>query len=91
MSIQDLEEHGILLPRKAWGKMALSTSVNKAALSVAFFLGALSCVLMILGEGGLLTWLGALLFIIFLLVFTLISNQGIDRQSRQCEELLQKQ
>lgn len=87
MSFEELKEHEIFLPESEWGQLDLATSVNLPALIAFFALGAASCVLMIAGGGRLLTWVGAGLFIAFMYGFALVSNAGIERQSRRIEAL----
>lgn len=87
MSYEELKEHNIFLPEDEWGGLDLHTAVNLPALVVTFILGAASCVLMVIGGGRPLTWIGAVLFIVFMLCFAIVSNRGIERQNGRVEEL----
>lgn len=87
MSFEDLKQHDIFLPESEWGKLDLSTSVNLPAIIAIFLTGAAGCVLMVVGDGSLLTWIGAALFILFMIGFALVSNAGIERQDRRIKEL----
>lgn len=90
MSYADLKEHDIFLPEEEWGDLDLETSVSVPALVASFVLGAVSCVMMAVGGGGLWTWIGAVLFIGFMFAFALVSNAGIERQHRRIEALHQR-
>lgn len=90
MSYEDLEAHDIFLPEEHWDELDLSSSVNETALIFTFVLGIGSCVLMVLGGGKMLTWIGAGLFVVFMLLFTFVSNAGIDRQNQIVEEVMRE-
>ncbi len=89
MAYEDLEAHDVFLPEELWGKSDLASSVNRAALLAIGLIGILACVLMVLGRGLLLTWLGAGLFILFVVMFALLSNSGIERQNDRLSRLMQ--
>lgn len=40
------------------------------------------------GKGELWTWIGALLFVIFMILFTFISNDGINRQIKILQDIV---
>lgn len=90
MSSDDLKAQGLLLPEELWGKLDLHTSVRKLPLLLTFGLAGVAVVLMIGGGGEILTWVGALLFIAFLVLFTLVSSNGIDRQTKRVQAVLGK-
>jgi membrane protein implicated in regulation of membrane protease activity len=90
MSFEDLKAHDVFLPEVLWGKADLNSSVNRAALLAVGLLGIVACVLMLVGRGLLLTWLGAGLFILFVIAFALLSRRGIDRQNDRVSQLIQK-
>lgn len=52
--------------------------------------GASGCALMVAGDGGGTTWLGAGLFIAALVAFGLVSHAGIERRNRRVEELIEE-
>lgn len=87
MTLQELEDHEIFLPEAERGELDLHTSVHVPALVGAFVLGAVSCVLMVAGGGALWTWIGAVLFVLFMILFALVSNAGIERQNARIERL----
>lgn len=90
MAYKDLEEHNIFLPEEHWDELDLSSSVNQPLLILTIAVGVASCVLMVIGAGNLLTWIGAGLFLVFLIAFMLLSNAGIDNQNKKVNELMNK-
>ena len=83
MSQKDLEEMGILLPEEEWGKYNLNTRVNKPALISIGVLAVVSVFLMYLGDGRLMTWIGALIFIVALFLFTWLSVRSVEKQKQE--------
>lgn len=90
MSYEDLEEHNIFLPEEHWNELDLSSSVNQTVLFITIVTGIASCILMVLGAGGTLTWIGAGIFFAFLISFTLISNTGINNQNEKIKNLMRE-
>lgn len=90
MSFEELKEHDIFLPEENWGELDLSSSVNQPLLLSTLILGVISCGMMVLGHGNTLTWLGAGLFLVFLIGFTLVSNAGIDHQNEVIDDLYER-
>lgn len=88
MSYEDLEEHNIFLPEEHWDELELSSSVNQPLLLFAMVVGIASCVLMVIGAGNTFTWLGSGLFIIFLILFTILSKKGIDNQNEKVNKMM---
>lgn len=88
MSYEDLEKHNIFLPEEHWDELDLSSSVNQPVLLVTLVAGVISCILMVIGGGSTLTWIGAALFLIFLVSFTLVSNAGIEHQNDRIDEVM---
>ena len=77
MSLEELEQAGILLPREKWGKRKLKTGVARGPLAVVAALFPVSAALMYLGDGRGLTWVGLVLFLVILVAFTWLSLRGI--------------
>lgn len=90
MSLEELEEQDLFLPESAQGELDLSASVSKTQAAGVFLLGFVGALLMILGAGEWLTWVGAVLFLAFLFLFTWTSNRGIDRQNEEVRKLQSK-
>ena len=72
-SQRELLEHGILLPYSERKLGDLHTAVNKPALLLIGFLALAVSLAMYFGDGGTLTWIGAIGYFIVLALFTWIS------------------
>lgn len=88
MSYEDLEKHNIFLPEEHWDELDLSSSVNQPLLLLTIVIGLISCALMVMGGGHTLTWIGAVLFFVFLYAFTWVSNAGIEKQNNTVDEVM---
>jgi hydrogenase-4 membrane subunit HyfE len=80
MTIEDLREQGVLLPEEEWDKHSLKTTVRKLPLAIALLVATASCVLMFLGDGGRLTWVGVAVFILTLYAVTWLLDRAVARQ-----------
>jgi hypothetical protein len=83
MSLESLEQDGILLPREEWGTADLHTTVNKPRLIALGVAAAVSCALMLWGDGNAWTWAGLVLFLADLFAFTWFSVLAIQKQSQR--------
>jgi len=83
VSLKDLQDAGVLLPEDEWGVHELHTSVNKPQLIAALALGLFSVILMYIGGGRALTFIGSGLFLIFMGWITYISVHAVKVQSAQ--------
>lgn len=90
MSQEDLENAGLLLPKKLWGRTQFGSTVNIYALITAGVLGLGSCVLIYIGSGSWFTWLGIGVYFLFLGIFLFISLRAIETQNRRVEKQLEK-
>lgn len=86
MSLKDLQKAGVLLPKEEWGVHDLHTSVNKPMLVAAFLLGVASVVMMYLGGGTIITFVGGVLFLGFMAWITYISIKAVNVQAAQFAE-----
>lgn len=90
LSLKHLEQLGVLLPREEWGRYDLASTVNSRWLAVVAILGVAALVLMYIGNGKTLTFVGIGLFLLFMGLITRVSLQAIEAQSarfqRQREE-----
>ena len=86
MSLKNLQDAGVLLPKEEWGVHDLHTSVSKPRLLASLALGLASVVMMYLGNGSGLTFVGAALFLAFMVWITHISLRAINVQSDQFRE-----
>lgn len=83
MTLEDLREHGVLLPEEEWGEHRLETTVPEWPLAGAFLLAGVALVLTYLGDGGLLTWIAVAVFLALLLAITWICDRGVRAQRRR--------
>jgi len=82
MSLEDLERAGITLPRDQWGKRKLHSAVNRP-LFLAAAAGAVAAgILMYWGNGGVATWVGAMLFLVSFFAATTIALRAVAAQCR---------
>lgn len=80
MSLDDLEQAGITLPRDQWGKSAVRPAMKKLLFSAAAVAAIASAGLMYWGNGGIVTWAGALLFLAGLSGATVVSLRAVAKQ-----------
>ena len=95
MSLDDLKQAGVLLPEEEWGKHDLHTTVNRPVLLGLGAAAVASVVMMYLGDGKLVTWLGAGLFLLTLRFLQLAWKVGtgeIDTTiaSHEAEDLVEE-
>lgn len=88
MANDDLQE--LLVPQQARDRLDLSSPVSRVLVLVTGTVGVAGCVLMWWGAGGPVTWLGAVVYIVFLVGFTLISTHGVERQSDRLEKAIRE-
>lgn len=77
MSLEDLEKAGVLLPKDQWGSRKLSTRVPRLLLAGDGLAALAGCVLMYLGDGAALTWIGLGVFFVALAGFTVLNLWGV--------------
>ena len=87
MSEQDLQNMGVIMPEKKWGKLDLRSTASKKLLISLCVTVLISAFMMYRGDGDWLTWAGALIFLIDLIVFTIHSLRAVDRQTKILEQL----
>lgn len=80
MSMEDLREHGVLLPESEWGAHRLQTTVAQGPLATAFALAVAATVAIYVGAGRLWTWVGLVVFLAALLWIVWICDRAILRQ-----------
>jgi len=87
MSEEDLQNMGVIMSEDKWGKLNLKSTASKTLLIVLCLSVLLSAYLMYRGNGKWLTWIGALIFLLDLAVFTVHSLRAVDRQTKILEDL----
>lgn len=85
MTIEDLREHGVLLPEEEWGEHALETTASELPLLLSFVVAAAAVVVAYVGDGGALTWVGTGVFLASLYAITWMCDRAVLRQRRRVE------
>lgn len=85
MSIEDLEQHGVLLPKEEWGTHKLKTTISKTPLLLSFLASIVGCILTYFGDGNMWTWIGIGLFFIAFFFVIILSDWAIRRQRKRTE------
>lgn len=83
MTIEDLREHGVLLPEEEWGRHRLETTVPEVPLAMAFVVAAASLVVAYLGDGGVPTWVAVAVFLGSLCAITWLVDRAVFRLRRR--------
>ena len=83
MTLEDLREHGILLPEEEWGTHRLATTTPRVPFLLALIVAVASWVVALWGEGGLATWMGIAAFIVTFFVITWMLDRAVLRQRRR--------
>lgn len=83
MSLDDLRDHGVILPEKEWGSHRLETTVPLLPTLVAFLAAVVGLVLAYAGDGAALTWVGIGLFLAAFFTLTWICDRAVFAQRRR--------
>lgn len=83
MTIEDLREHGVLLPESEWGTHRLESTTRGLPMLAAFAVAAASLALAYLGDGGAWTWTGTGGVLACLLAITWMCDRAVRRQRRR--------
>ena len=86
MTIEDLEEQGVLLPEEEWGVHELETTTPEVPLALAFVAALGFWMMIYMGDGRLLTWVGTGLFLATLYGITWICDRAVLRQREKFRE-----
>jgi hypothetical protein len=87
MSEQDLQNMGVIMKEEKWGKLDLKSTASKKLLITLCITVLISAFMMYRGNGNWLTWVGAFIFLVDLIVFTVHSLRAVDRQTKILKEL----
>jgi len=80
MTIEDLKEQGVLLPEEEWGVHELETTTPEVPLALAFAAAVGFWLMIYLGDGQLLTWVGTGLFLLDMFAITWICDRAVREQ-----------
>lgn len=86
MSIEDLEQHGVLLPKEEEGIHSKETTVPELPLMLAFLISVAGCIMTYLGNGNIWSWIGIGSFLISFFLLILICDRAVYRQRRRTLE-----
>lgn len=86
MSIEDLEKHGVLLPKEEWGTHKLTTTASEIPLLVVFLISVGGAVLTFWGGGGMWTWIGICIFFAAFVLVIVLCDRAILRQSQRVKK-----
>lgn len=79
MSLSDLEKMKLLRPKDEWTGASQRSEVQTVYAAVTSTVGVAGCVLMTVGNGHFLTWIGLLMFTVALVVFTWVNLRGVRK------------
>ncbi|MCH2134201.1 MAG: hypothetical protein MK116_10665 [Phycisphaerales bacterium] len=77
MSLSDLKKMQLLRPEEEWSGSPQRSDVQPLLAMITAAIGILGCILMIVGDGRSLTWIGLLLFSVALGTFTWVNLRGV--------------
>lgn len=77
MSLEELQEAGILLHQSKWRKRPVRTKVPRVPVAITGALLPVAVSFMYFGDGRVLTWIGLGIFLVLLAGFTWASLRGI--------------
>ena len=80
MSLEELQQMGILLPQDKWRKRKLKSRVPRVPLAIVGVLFPVSGLLMYFGDGGTVSWAGVGLFLALLGAFTALNLKEIFKR-----------
>lgn len=86
MTMQDLRDHGVLLPDEEWGEHRLETTVPEWGLAGSFLAAGGAWWGIYVGDGGTVTWIALGVFLAALGAITWICDRAILRQRRRFRE-----
>ncbi|MDX1622701.1 MAG: hypothetical protein R3199_01815 [Gemmatimonadota bacterium] len=83
MTLEDLQSAGVVLPEEEWGERELTTTVSKPGTIATAAVAVATGLMMYLGGGEALTWIGGGLFLVDLLAFTWLVIRAVDLQAER--------
>lgn len=86
MTMEDLREHGVLLPEEEWGAHRLETTVPEWPLAAMFVAAAVLWVVAYVGDGGTTTWVAVAGFLVLLYAITWTCDRAVGRQRERFRE-----
>jgi tryptophan-rich sensory protein len=78
MSIRDLRKMGLLKPESEWTERLPRSNVSVVWTIVWTTIALAGCVLMVQGNGGTMTWVGLICFVVALGSFVRLNIQSVQ-------------
>ena len=85
MSLEDLQDQGVLLPEERWGEHDLETTAPRWWLLAVFLTAVAGLAATYLGDGGGWTWIGIVTFLAALYAATILCDRAVERQRERME------
>lgn len=83
MSLEDLQEAGVLLPEEKWGTRRLDSTLSATGLVTTGIVAVASAVGMFLGAGGPVTWISGALFLVDQAFFTWLALRAVEVENER--------
>ena len=83
MSLEDLREHGVILPEREWGTRELTTTLPLLPALAAFLAATTGLALAYAGDGTPLTWVGIALFLAAFFTLTWLCDRAVRAERRR--------
>lgn len=83
MTLEDLQQEGVLLPEEEWGEHALTSTVPRLPLVGLLAVLAASIVVALIADGGTLTFVAMGAFIAALIALTWVLDRSLVRLRRR--------
>jgi amino acid transporter len=82
MSVSDLQKLGLLRPESEWDPKHTRSFVPRLLWMCLVTLGIGGCVMLTLGDGGAVSWIGLLIFLVSLFFFVLLNMRSVNTALR---------
>ena len=79
MSVSDLQKLGLLRPESKWDPKHTRSFVPRLSWMFLVLLSIGGCVMIALGNGGVVTWVGLLIFSVSLVCFVCMNILSVNR------------
>jgi len=79
MSVSDLQKLGLLRKESDWDAKHMRSVVPRPLWISLVFLSISGCVMLSLGDGGVITWIGLLIFSVSMLSFVWMNIASVNR------------
>lgn len=88
MAEDHLKQADLFLPEECWGELELQSSSNPWMVLAAGAAAIAACALIVIGDGGPVTWIAAVAFVLVLFGYTILAIRGVEGQNRRVRKLL---